>query len=101
MPVLTIGNTVYPDDVAKVLISIPDALLSRIDGAASRAGETRSGFLRRLAEHEIEATDARLRRELEDLFEPLPAAGGESGRWMREDREHRDDKRLGPHRDGD
>jgi len=80
--------------VAKVLISIPDQLLRRLDEAAGRSGETRSGFLQRLAEREIDASNARLRQELEDLFEPLPPAGGESGRWMREDRRHRDDKRL-------
>ncbi|HEX3737615.1 MAG TPA: type II toxin-antitoxin system HicB family antitoxin [Solirubrobacterales bacterium] len=99
MSVLAVGNTVYPDDVAKVLISIPDDLLSRIDGAANRAGESRSGFLRRVAEREVEESNARVRKELEDLFELLSPAGGESGRWMHEDREHRDDKRFGPRRD--
>jgi hypothetical protein len=95
MPILAVGNTLYPEDVAKVLISIPDDLLTRIDEYAKRAAETRSGFLQRIAEREIAEGNARLRKELEDLFEPLPPAGGESGRWMREDREHRDDKRLG------
>jgi HicB-like antitoxin of HicAB toxin-antitoxin system len=95
MPVLTVGNTVYPVDVAKVLISIPDGLLRRVDAAATRAGETRSGFLQRIAEREVAESNARVRRELEDLFDLLPPAGGESGRWIREDREHRDDKRFG------
>lgn len=95
MPTLAVGNTVYPLDVAKVLISIPDQLLRRVDEAAGRAGETRSGFVQRIAEREIAESSARLRQELEDLFELLPPAGGESGRWMREDRRHRDDKRLG------
>ena len=96
MPLLAVGNTVYPLDVAKVLISIPDGLLRRVDDAASRAGETRSGFLQRIAEREVAESNARLRKELEDLFELLPPAGGESGRWIREDRDHRDDKRFGP-----
>jgi hypothetical protein len=98
MRTLAVGNTVYPVDVAKVLISIPDALLRRVDDAASRAGETRSGFLQRIAEREVAESNARVRKELEDLFEPLAPAGGESGRWLREDRDHRDDKRLGPPR---
>jgi hypothetical protein len=95
MPTLVAGNTVYPLDVAKVLISIPDQLLRRVDEAAGRTGETRSGFVQRIAEREIAEGNARLRQELEDLFELLPPAGGESGRWMREDRRHRDDKRFG------
>lgn len=98
MTVLAVGNTVYPVDVAKVLISIPDGLLRRVDDAAGRAGETRSGFLQRIAEREVAESNARLRKELEDLFEPLSPAGGESGRWIREDRVHRDDKRFGPAR---
>jgi HicB_like antitoxin of bacterial toxin-antitoxin system len=97
MPVLTAGNTVYPLDVAKVLISIPDDLLNRIDEHAKRSAETRSGFLQRLAEREVAESNARVRKELEDLFEFLPPAGGESGRWLREDRDHRDDKRFGGH----
>jgi HicB_like antitoxin of bacterial toxin-antitoxin system len=96
MPALAVGDTVYPLSVAKVLISIPDQLLRRVDEAAGRAGETRSGFVQRIAEREITEGNARLRQELEDLFEPLAPAGGESGRWMREDRRHRDDKRFGP-----
>jgi hypothetical protein len=81
--------------VAKVLISVPDRLLRRVDDAASRAGESRSGFLQRIAEREVAESSARVRKELEDLFELLAPAGGESGRWIREDRDHRDDRRSG------
>jgi len=91
MPALAVGNTVYPWGMAKVLISMPDDLLRRLDEAAGRSGETRSGFLQRVAEREIADGNARLRKELEDLFDLLPPAGGESGRWIREDRDHRDD----------
>jgi hypothetical protein len=52
-----------------------------------------------VAEREVAASNARVRKELEGLFEPLAPAGGESGRWIR-DREHRDDRRVGPARDG-
>ena len=75
MPTLAVGNTVYPVDVAKVLISIPDQLLRRVDEAAGRAGESRSGFLQRISEREVDESNARLRKELEDMFEPLPPAG--------------------------
>jgi hypothetical protein len=96
MQTLAAGHTVYPWAVAKVLISIPDKLLRRVDDAASRSGESRSGFLQRIAEREVAESSARVRKELEDLFVPLAPAGGESGRWIREDRDHRDDRRFGP-----
>lgn len=38
----------------KILISIPDSDLRRIDAAARRAGESRSAFLRRAAQAELE-----------------------------------------------
>lgn len=62
MPVLTAGNTVYTHPVAKVMISIPDALLERLDAQAQAAGETRSGLLQRLAEQEL-ADQEQLRRD--------------------------------------
>jgi hypothetical protein len=62
--------------VAKVLISLPDDLLGRIDEYAKRAAETRSGFLQRLAERELSADDARRKKEFEELLgPPLPGAG--------------------------
>ena len=35
MPALPIGNTLYTHSVAKVMISIPDDLLERLDAHAS------------------------------------------------------------------
>lgn len=71
MPVLTAGNTVYTRPVAKVMISISDQLLERVDARASAAGETRSGFLQRLAERELEAADTRKREEVERLLDQI------------------------------
>jgi metal-responsive CopG/Arc/MetJ family transcriptional regulator len=62
MPTLAAGNTVYTQPVAKVMISIPDDLLARLDAQAQANQETRSGFLRRLAERAL-ADDERRRRE--------------------------------------
>jgi hypothetical protein len=87
MPLLTSGNTVYPLDVAKVLISIPDDLLSRIDEFAKRSSETRSGFLQRLAEREIAADNARRTKEFEDLLGPPLPGGGDAVRLIKEGRE--------------
>lgn len=62
MPVLTAGNTVYTGSVAKVMISIPDKLLERLDSRAKQLGESRSGLLQDLVERELE-TGEKLRRE--------------------------------------
>jgi len=82
------GNTVYTHPVAKVMISIPDELLSRIDAHVADRGETRSGFLQRLAEAEIAAGDARRQRRIEELLERATTSlGGNAAQLVREDRE--------------
>jgi hypothetical protein len=90
MPDLTVGNTVYPDEVAKVLISLPDGLLSRIDEYAQRSAETRSGFLQRLAESELTADNARRKKEFEDLLGPPLHLGGNTVQKIKEGREDGD-----------
>lgn len=89
MPTLTSINTVYTHPVAKVMISIPDEVLNRLDSYVSQRGETRSGFLRRLAEREIETGNARQRRHFEELLEKIGPLdlGGDAARLIREDRE--------------
>lgn len=81
------GNTIYTHPVAKVMISMPDDLLERLDAQARANRETRSGFLRRLAERELDAGLARKREEIEDLLGPPLHMGGDSARLIREDRE--------------
>lgn len=94
MPVLTPSNTVYTHPVAKVMISIPDKLLERLDRRAKEAGETRSGFLQRLAEQELEAADQQRREEIKRLLDEvrIELPPGDPERWdvvriIREDRE--------------
>jgi hypothetical protein len=87
MPVLAHGNTLYTQLVAKVMISIADDLLERIDAQARANRETRSGFLQRLAERELSAQGKDRRRQLEDLLGPPLKLGGEAARLIREDRE--------------
>lgn len=90
MTTLTSVNTVYTQPVAKVMISMPDDLLDRLDAQARANRETRSGFLRRLAERELEAEHGRKRREIADLLDKaiVPGGmGGDSARLIREDRE--------------
>jgi negative regulator of replication initiation len=71
MPVLTAGNTVYTHPVAKVMISIPDKLLEQLDAHAKAIGETRSGFLQRLVEREVESADERRREEIKRLWDEV------------------------------
>jgi len=87
MPTLTPVNTVYTHPVAKVMISIPDDLLERLDGRAQSNRETRSGLLRRLVERELSSGDARRREEFEALLGPPVDLGGDAARLIREDRE--------------
>lgn len=87
MTTTTIGNTVYTHPVAKVMISIPDDLLERLDAQARANRETRSGFLQRLAERELRVGEAKRRKEIEDLLGPPVHMGGDAARLIREDRE--------------
>lgn len=94
MQALVSGNTVYTHPVAKVMISIPDKLLERLDLRAKQTGETRSGFLQRLAERELEAAEGRRREEIKRLWDEVrievPADDPslvDVARVIREDRE--------------
>jgi HicB-like antitoxin of HicAB toxin-antitoxin system len=87
MTTTTLGNTVYTPPVAKVMISIPDNLLERLDAQARANRETRSGFLRRLVEQEMSAEGSNRRKEFEDLLGPPVNMGGNTARLIREDRE--------------
>ena len=90
MPTLTPSNTVYTHPVAKVMISIPDALLAGVDSRAKALGESRSGFLQRLAERELERVGGHDREEIERLLgeiQPLDFGGVSAAQVIREDRE--------------
>ena len=71
MPVFTPSNTVYTRPVAKVMISIPDKLLERLDLRAKEVGESRSGFLQHLVECEVEAAERRRREEINRLLDEV------------------------------
>lgn len=87
MTTATSVNTVYTLPVAKVMISIPDEVLERLDAQARANRETRSGFLRRLAERELEFDEVRRREEFEELLGPPMNLGGDAAKLIREDRE--------------
>jgi hypothetical protein len=80
------GNTGYTRLVAKVMVSLPDELLERIDARARMRHATRSGFLRELAERELTSDDERDWGEIEELLgEPVPL-GGDAALLIRQDR---------------
>ena len=89
MPVPTAGNTGYTRPVAKVMISVPDALLARVDARADELGMTRSGFLQDLAEAELDAADKDRHEEFERLLDSLDVdlGGADIAQLIREDRE--------------
>jgi hypothetical protein len=90
MTTTAISNTVYTLPVAKVMISIPDKLLERLDAHARTRRETRSGLLQRLAEQELNSVRAAEREEIESLLDKATVRGGMGGdaaRLIREDRE--------------
>jgi hypothetical protein len=69
------------------MISISDNLLERLDAQARANRETRSGFLQRLVERELESESARRRKEFEDLLGPPIDLEVDAARLIREDRE--------------
>jgi metal-responsive CopG/Arc/MetJ family transcriptional regulator len=76
--------------MAKVMISIPDKLLERLDAHARNGGETRSGFLQRLAERELAVRDDRENQEIArmlDEIQPLDFGGVSAAQLVREDRD--------------
>lgn len=75
--------------MAKVMISLPDALLGEIDEHARRRGTTRSGLLRELAERELASDIDVRRRGVRDLLAAAAPHGGDSAGHVREQRRAR------------
>jgi metal-responsive CopG/Arc/MetJ family transcriptional regulator len=78
--------------MAKVLISMPDELLERVDREAQRRGATRSGLLQDAVQRELGWPDAAtLDAALERGRTALAAAGSfESSALIRAERDARD-----------
>lgn len=89
MPTLAPSNTVYTHSVAKVMISIPGELLTRLDARAKELGETRSGFLQRVAERELISREEHEDEEIGQMLDSLDLdlGGVDAAQLIREDRE--------------
>jgi metal-responsive CopG/Arc/MetJ family transcriptional regulator len=75
--------------MAKVMISVPDVLLARLDEHAKRRGTTRSGLLRELAERELLASGVTRSRKIRSLLAARAPHGGDAARHVREQRRNR------------
>jgi metal-responsive CopG/Arc/MetJ family transcriptional regulator len=75
--------------MAKVMISLPDSLLERIDAYARARRTSRSAFLRELADRELAAEDAARRERIRELLADPIHHEGDSVRYIRELRNSR------------
>jgi metal-responsive CopG/Arc/MetJ family transcriptional regulator len=81
--------------VAKVMISIPDDLLDRLDLRAKEVGESRSGLLQQLAERELEDRERGRRKEVKRLMGAIESSFTDDepsfdvAQLVREDRDSR------------
>lgn len=81
--------------MAKVLVSIDDRLLKRVDAAARKAGLDRSAYLGRLAAQSLDAAPAALRASRAAAFKEMRALGkrygtpGDATEFIRRSRDER------------
>lgn len=69
--------TGYTELVAKVMVSLPDELLARLDAQASERGSTRSATLRELAETALGERQRRLAERMIELEGHAVGHGGD------------------------
>jgi metal-responsive CopG/Arc/MetJ family transcriptional regulator len=62
--------------MAKVMISLPDALLARVDAHASEHGNTRSGAIRELTEAAFGERERQLAQRMAELDGHATGHGG-------------------------
>ncbi len=75
--------------MAKVMVSLPDDLLARLDDQARRRGTSRSGLLRELAERELLIDSADRRRRIARALADAAPHGGDNAAAVREQRRAR------------
>jgi metal-responsive CopG/Arc/MetJ family transcriptional regulator len=75
--------------VAKVMISLPDDLLARLDERARNRGMTRSGLLRTLVERELDEDEAARRSRILEILATAAPHGSDSAAFIREIRDTR------------
>lgn len=76
-------------NVAKVMISFPDALLRKLDARADELRTTRSGLLQQLAERELASSQARMSHARAKATRCASDRGGHVADLVREQRRAR------------
>jgi len=72
-----VGKTGYTLAMAKVMISLPDGLLARLDASARERGSTRSAAIRELAEAAFDERERQLAKRMADLDGRARGHGGD------------------------
>lgn len=65
--------------MAKVMVSLPDDLLRAVDIAADRRGTTRSGYLRKIAEEELQRRSILRAQRMKEIDEMDGSSTGHGG----------------------
>ncbi len=80
----------YTQDVAKVMVSMPDELLARVDADAARTGRTRSAALRGYAEAALARSAGQAMIARRAILEATPGLvaprGGDSAELIKRSR---------------
>lgn len=80
---------VYTEGMAKVMISMPDETLKRLDELAGSNGKTRSGLLRDLVERELESEQQLRGQAIDRIIAMARPAGGKGTQLIRDMRDSR------------
>lgn len=75
--------------MAKVMISLPDSLLERIDAHVQAHRTTRSAYLRDLAEHDLAARGAARKERIRRLLENPESHEGDTVAFIKKMRAER------------
>ncbi len=75
--------------MAKVMISLPDSLLERIDMHVRAKRTTRSAYLRELAERDLDTEDAARRERIRELLKNPGHHPGGTEEFIRQMRDSR------------
>ena len=75
--------------MAKVMVSMPDDLLERLDRRARERGTTRSGLLQELTEREVSLEEGKQRRRIDELLAGTASYDGQAAAHIREMRDSR------------
>ena len=83
------GYTGYTRPVAKVMVSLPDALLDEIDAEAGRRGTTRSALLRTFVDEALARRSSRRAERITEIMKGASPHGGNALELLKRERQRR------------